>query len=595
VMEIKRHLGLVLAVLLGFITAGLTSVLGSPLDGWLEDAVWASQPDPEGAKGIVLVEISDSTLSEWPEPLALMGSRFAKLTDALREAGTKIVVFDFVHSAEPDGLLDSWGSSVLPNSQWADSIDRWPEGVVMGVASAQSGEIMPPSGDILLAGSVAERLGTIDIGVKTAGVNREVALYLRDGSETLPSLPLQAYAAWKSQAAKLVIEKENLPEYLRLGKGCRWPVLRAEKVASGRLGEEEKALLEGSIAVVAMTHSGSRDVHHRPGWETAPGAYIVADTLSLLKSGKSLGALDDWARAALLFTCALALAWASHLARQRAVALGAGCALGAIALTWPTLLTAQFSLPTASVAVVAAVVPLAYALGAGVTGRLEQRDLTELFSQQLSPQVASHLLSSPSARRLGGELAEATVMVFDLRGFTTYSERVGPQGTFQELNRVFGFVLPIVRDHDGIVVTLLGDGFLAVFGAPVATENHASQAISASFAIQRAVREDGGELGFGIGLSTGPLLFGNLGSFERRQFTMISDVVNLASRLQDECKELKAEIVVNADTAEQSGGRWPELSGEAAVKARGRAATVQVRFAPSPGSASAPAGPAPPA
>lgn len=577
---LRSHLALALALLAGCLSAALMAAWGGTIDGLMEDAVWASQPEMQGDSSIVIVEISDSTLRKWPEPLALMGSRFGALTDALRDAGAKMAVFDFVHLSEPDGLLDSWGSAVLPNQNWADAIDRWPEGVVMGVTGAASGELLAPSGDILISGTVAERLGAIDIGIKASEVNREVALFLKSGEDVLPSLPVQAYSLLKGAKASALIESGQIAPVMKLTAGRKWQTLQADQVVAGALSESQRKALQGAVAIVAMTHSGSRDVHLKPGRRQVTGAQIVADVLSALQSGERLKGLNQSTKTGSLLVLGLLFPFICQLVRSWALPLGILGSGILLLLSGPALLSASIALPAASAAAVLGASSLAYALGAGVTSRMDQRDLTALFSQQLSPQVATHLLSRPQARRLAGEVVNATAMIFDLRGFTTFSEKAGPQGTFEELNRVFGFVLPLVREHNGVVVTLLGDGFLAVFGAPVMTQCHASEAIQASLAIQRALKEDQGELGFGIGLSSGPLLFGNLGSLERRQFTLISDVVNLASRLQDESKNLNAEIVVDEATLSQAGGEWSELSGTAEVTARGRASSVKVRFAP---------------
>lgn len=577
---IRRHLGLACSLAVGFLAATLLCLWGRSVDGWLEDAVWASQPETAGDRSIVIIEISDATLKKWPEPLALMGSRFGALTDALRTAGAKMAVFDFVHSAEPDGLLDAWGSSVLPNQIWADAIDRWPEGVAMGVTESASGSLLTPSGDILVSGTVAERLGAIDIGIRTSEVNREVELYVRSAEGVLPSLPMQAYSLSRGTTARRLIESDRLEPVMRLSAGRRWQTLGAEHVVSGNLSQSQWDSLNGAVAIVAMTHSGSRDVHLKPGRKAVIGAQIVADVLSALQSRESLRVLPQNARTGFLLVLALLFPFACQAARGWALPIGTLSLLALVLMNWPALLFAGIVLPAASAAAIVGTSSMAYALGTGITSRLEQRDLTDLFAQQLSPQIADHLLTYPEARRLSGEVVDATAMIFDLRGFTSFSEKAGPQRTFEELNRVFAFVLPIVKENNGVVVTLLGDGFLAVFGAPVTTKTHASEALRASMAIQRAITLDNGELGFGIGLSSGSLLFGNLGSRERRQFTLISDVVNLASRLQDECKNLNAEIVADQTTLSLAEGEWPELSGSAEVKARGRASSVQVRFFP---------------
>lgn len=581
VKQHRKHLAFALALICGAGVAGLSwGVRADAINGAVEDAILSSLSLSGPKTKIVIAEIGDSTLKAWPEPLALMGSRLASLTKNLREAGAKLVVFDFVHSAEPDGLLDAWGATVLPNSAWADELDQWPDGVVLGASTAKDGSLIPPAGDLLLSGTTSERLGAIDIAVPEAGVVRSIQLYEQSSGRLFPSLPLQALAASSKSTAEAEAAQKQLGPFLRLGRGHDWPSVKAEELGGPSLPPAAKQAVNGAVVIVAMTHSGSRDFHTRPGGSAVAGGWVVADAIEALSSGRMMREAPAWAGAL------ICLAWAAVLAAlcQRArLPHWAAAVLGLaapLAAAWAGLGGMDLAAPYGLWAAAGLASPLAFALGSGISARLDKLELEEVFAQQLSPQVASHLLADPKARQLGGMEADCTVLVFDLRGFTAFSEKTGAEGTFAELNRIFSFVLPIVRQHDGIVVTLMGDGFLAVFGAPVPSSGHASQALAASMEIHRAMEQDKGELSFGIGLSSGPLLFGNLGSHDRRQFTMIADVVNLASRLQDECKNLGALIVADCGTLAQSDEEWPGLQESHKVKVRGRTDPIAVRCLP---------------
>jgi class 3 adenylate cyclase len=154
----------------------------------------------------------------------------------------------------------------------------------------------------------------------------------------------------------------------------------------------------------------------------------------------------------------------------------------------------------------------------------------------MSPQVATALLADPGQARLGGTLAEVTVLFADLRGFTPFSERNTPADVVALLNRYFGLAVPCVLAEGGTVVQFVGDAIMALFNAPVPQPDHALRAARAGLTMQREIEKvtagDPDLPRFRVGINTGPALVGNIGSTEMRNFTAIGDTVNLAARLE---------------------------------------------------------------
>jgi class 3 adenylate cyclase len=179
---------------------------------------------------------------------------------------------------------------------------------------------------------------------------------------------------------------------------------------------------------------------------------------------------------------------------------------------------------------------LAAQLSIAVENARLYRELDGLFRQYMSPDVATALLADPNQAALGGTVTEVTVLFADLRGFTPFSERHGPAEVVAMLNRYFEAAVPAVLKEGGTVAQFIGDAIMALFNAPVPQPDHALRAARAALAIQRAIeavsQADRDMPRFRVGINTGPVLVGNIGSSEVRSFTAIGDTVNLAARLE---------------------------------------------------------------
>ncbi|WP_440072077.1 adenylate/guanylate cyclase domain-containing protein [Streptosporangium sp. OZ121] len=163
-------------------------------------------------------------------------------------------------------------------------------------------------------------------------------------------------------------------------------------------------------------------------------------------------------------------------------------------------------------------------------------ELETLFRQYMSPDVAQSLLADPQTAALGGELVELTALFADLKGFTSFSERVAPGEIVEMLNRYHTAAVPIVLGNGGTIVQFVGDALLALFNAPSRQEDHALAAVRAGLAMQEAAEEIAagtpGYPRFRIGINTGEALVGNIGSPELRGFNAMGDCVNVAARLE---------------------------------------------------------------
>ncbi|TBR17189.1 adenylate/guanylate cyclase domain-containing protein [bacterium] len=207
---------------------------------------------------------------------------------------------------------------------------------------------------------------------------------------------------------------------------------------------------------------------------------------------------------------------------------------------------------------------------------LRRRELVkELFGKYLSRQVADRLLADPGRGFLAGESREVSVLFADVRGFTSFSESRTPEEVVATLNEYFGVVVDVIAAREGVLDKFIGDGLMAVFGAPAAQPDHALRAVWTGLEMQAAVtamnaRRAGRGLppvNVGIGVNSGRAVSGNLGSLKRMEFTVIGDTVNLASRLEHHA--LKGQVLIGRSTYEAvKDALRCEKAGDVAIKGK---------------------------
>ncbi|NOT28338.1 MAG: adenylate/guanylate cyclase domain-containing protein [Acidobacteria bacterium] len=190
-----------------------------------------------------------------------------------------------------------------------------------------------------------------------------------------------------------------------------------------------------------------------------------------------------------------------------------------------------------------------------VEGR-EKRKMKRLFGQYVSKDVFDQLVAHPELARLGGQRREMTVLFSDIRGFTTVSERGEAEEIVRMLNEYFTRMVDIVFAHKGTLDKFVGDMVMALFGAPLDDPDHAQHAVDAAKAMIRELNrlndqwaaEGRPRLDIGIGISTGPMIAGNIGSEAIMSYTVIGDAVNLGARLESLNKEYGTRIIISEAT-----------------------------------------------
>ena len=207
-------------------------------------------------------------------------------------------------------------------------------------------------------------------------------------------------------------------------------------------------------------------------------------------------------------------------------------------------------------------------------GLAERDKIKGLFGQYLTREVSEEILKGRV--NMSGDNFEATVMFADIRNFTAMSEKLAPREVLQFLNDYLGCMINVIVEHNGIIDKFIGDGILAVFGAPLRSDKHAADALSAALAMDQALAGLNRErkekklkpIAVGVGLHSGPVIAGNIGNSSKLEYTVLGDTVNLASRIEGLTKVYRSSILISDAVYE----RLPEeLLGDLNVRALPRA------------------------
>lgn len=229
---------------------------------------------------------------------------------------------------------------------------------------------------------------------------------------------------------------------------------------------------------------------------------------------------------------------------------------------------------------------LAAQAGAAIDNAVAHRKIAQQAEQRLAlerfvaPEVAEMIAANPEIR-LGGVNQKVSVMFTDIRGFTQFSERTEPHRVVEILNEYFTRVTDVILDHGGMIDKYIGDAVMAVFGVPISKRNDAENAVQSAIQIQRliaemnrdAARRGRPDLAVGIGINTGVVTAGNIGSPSRLDYTVVGDAVNIASRLMANAEG--GQILISQPTAADLKAQF-ELHKLRPRRVRGRSELVQL-------------------
>lgn len=339
----------------------------------------------------------------------------------------------------------------------------------------------------------------------------------------------------------------------------------AEQILAGEKPLVDPSTFKDAIVIVGTTAAGLFDLFTTPFAQgKMPGSQIHANVIDNLLAGRGI-ARAGWAlNAGVVLACALAVGlcgvWMSVWRTVGAVVV-LTLGLGAAALVlFDRGVWIDVALPVLAIAA-ATFGGTAYQYF--IEGR-EKRQVKQVFSRFVSRDVYSQLMADPSRARLGGARRDMTVLFADIRGFTTFTEAGRAEDVVSQLNEYFSSMVDVVLGNRGTVDKFVGDMIMALFGAPLEDEDHADHAVETALAMlgeldvlnRRWAAEGRPQLGIGVGINTGDMIAGNIGSESVMSYTVIGDAVNLGARLESLNKEYGTAIIISEQTKGRLKGRY---------------------------------------
>ncbi|CAB4962316.1 unannotated protein [freshwater metagenome] len=557
------------AVALGALGA-LEDAERSALDARFE--LRGTDPGRIGPVPLAVVGIDDATLRRLDERFPFSRVHHARVLDRLRAARVRAVAYDVEFSEQTTPAADD---------ALIEAIDAVPRIVLAGFATDDRGRTAILGGEEVQR-AVGARVGHVGVLIDGDGVLRRFP----DRTARLTSFPVavaEHATGRRVDRTPFASDGDALVDWV--GGERAVPTYSFADVLDGRVPASR---LRGRIVVVGATAPSLKDVRSTPmdGGSPLSGPEIQADAIATVLRGVPLRE-SPWPVGLLLTVLAAAVPGIAGL-RGRAFGVLLAATAGAAAVL--VVAWAAFSLDR--------VVPVAeplLALGLGTLGAVaagsafeavERRRTREIFARFVSHDVVDDVLARTDDEvRLGGVRVDATILFCDLRGSTALLEELEPERGIVVLNRFLGAMGDRVDAHGGTLVGYRGDGLMAVFGAPLDQPDHADRAVAcardmAGPALRRChelLRADGvdRELRIGVGVASGPVMAGNVGSERRMEYTAIGDAANVAARLEGLTKHHGRPVLVATGTVQRLADP-AGLDPLGPVAVRGRAGTVEV-------------------
>jgi adenylate cyclase len=377
------------------------------------------------------------------------------------------------------------------------------------------------------------------------------------------------------------------------GPGRTIPHVSAAAVLGGRVRPET---FRDKLVVLGITAIGVGDVRAAPLDRVYPGAEIHATVLDNILRGDFLHR-PSWFGPDALTIVGLALLLGIGLQFTRGIAstlLAAVVLVGyVVASQWWLARTGMvLGIVYQALAVVLAYVGIS--VQHYVTVDREKRRTRRMLDLYLSPALATYVSDRPETLRLGGEKSDRTVLFSDVKGFTTISERLAPEQLVELLNVYLGEMTEVVFAHDGMLDKYIGDGVMAVWGAPVPQADHAARACRAALEMMERLERlnvtiagrGWPELSIRIGLNSGPMVFGNMGSRGHLSLTVMGDNVNLGARLEGVNKQYGTAVLASEATIAAAGDTVVARELDV-VRVKGKDETVRIYEILGPGDSAA--------
>lgn len=607
-------------VLIGAASAAIAIIFfNAGLLNWMENATWDWRVRHFASKStqtdsIRLIFLDQSSLDwgemdgkdwKWPWPREV----YAAVLDFCKRGGAKAVIFDIVFSENsPYAVSDdeALGKSIANFGSYVQALElgyqqgsnlAWPEntagsqihveGLEKYLAYRQDARLVMPRANFPISeiASQTRYFGNVSGIMESDAIIRRSAPFRIFDGKFVPSLSLAAYVAGNPDA-KLVIKDKTLyadnhpipldndsnvilkyrgPTQTHQTRSMASVIESEIRVRGGDQPSFEPSFFTNAYVFVGFTTAGLRDLRPTPISREYPGVEIHATMLDNILANDLI---RDISIGTVLISTIMFAVLAGLLGRSCSNwKLTVGCFVILLPLPFlPGLLLYSKNLwmPIA-VQEFAVMFSLLFSviLNYALEGR-QKRFIKSAFGQYLSPEIIEKLVKNPDSLKLGGESRILSIFFSDVQGFTSISEALTPEELTALLNDYLTAMATIIYEERGTIDKYEGDAIIAFWNAPVDDPDHARNAVRASLRCQRKLKElrplfkdkTGKDMFARIGLNTGKVVVGNMGSIQRFNYTFLGDAGNLASRLEGINKEFGTYIMISESTKNELGDEF---------------------------------------
>jgi len=524
----------------------------------------------------------------WPFPRII----FAQLVAGLRQAGAARIVMDFTFMEESkDGeedLLLAGVTAATPAVMLARTVERAPVFWTDAYIAANPRYFQQ------------KRTGLTDLLVDSDGLVRRYRARDSLAASALASPPTSSGGILRWHGGLSAIDAKGVKvlsasQFILAGG----PIVERAMAAAPNLDPDSLGrsldaepplhgpvadLVRGRTVFVGANAHGTFDLKSLPVGDLEPGVLLHWTAWANLCAGGFVTGLPPWtALLAAAGIAALLLAIAARWPGLRTPTAVAALVVVVLVAGAYAAISAGWFFPPATPVLATVLTLLGVVAENFWNEQRRKREIQTMFGAYVDPGVVELLVRDPQAIRLGGEKRAATVYFSDLAGFTDLSEKLPADELLRVVNRYLQEMSECLLDHGAYIDKYIGDAVMAVFGAPTADPDHAAAACAGALAARQVLARINADLqgtvgytlAMRIGINTGDMLVGNLGSDRKKNYTVLGDAVNLASRLEGANKEFGTEIMLGETTARAVAGRFA-LRPLTRLRVKGKQTAIEV-------------------
>ncbi|MFH1541000.1 MAG: adenylate/guanylate cyclase domain-containing protein [Elusimicrobiota bacterium] len=498
---------------------------------------------------IVIVAIDEESLDKlgrWPWDRSI----HAKLIERLVKADVKTIGIDVLFIEKSNSQSDKLLSDAMAKSK------KCVNEIFFEVVNGVPIKAKLPINDIAKS---SLSLGSPHIFPETDGVVRKMMPVMEYKDMQCPHISIAVASAYLNKPWQHLVKNLSLDRNSEMlinyhGEFETFKYISYYKILTGNFNQN---LLKNKIVLIGYAAAGLGDRHVTPFSPAMPGVETIANSTNAFIDSDFISYSNHWVG----FLSVVIVGIVLGFLLPRLLPLKSAFLTIFIFVFWSFICNYYFVnkkiwleyIPTACLIVFSYI---SITLWRFITEEKEKRWLKKTFGHYLSPLVINELIKNPNVITLGGKRSELTVLFSDIRGFTTISEIFTPEAVVSLLNEYLTEMTKIVFKYGGTLDKFIGDAVMAFWNAPLPQKNHAEMAVFCAIdmikeltKLQQKWRvEKKPIINIGIGINSGDMIVGNVGSLERMNYTVVGDNVNLASRLESLNKEFKTHIIISQST-----------------------------------------------